>query len=892
MLLHPDLPGAREKLGEMAGWVEKARAEGWYEPDDTSTPCCRTSTATRLGRSRSGTRPPIRSGCMFDRYVGEQRGLRVLELGAAKAWAAPHWRASRAASTWRRTSWSTGTSASAAVPSTATSAGCRPTASACRSSTARSTSPTAARRSITRSISARWCARWRACTKPGGLVAALERGHAGAAAERRQPGPGRREGARHQRARASGARRTSSRSGAPAASSGGSSARTAGRPCRTAACSPRCPRSGRRSGRSSISPRRGTGASRSTSSSAGSVRAPTPSGDRRAPTGTARYIDPRPRHGHRPPRDPALPVLPFAASERPGDADLLRLRPHLRRGRRHAVDAAPRASGRRGEARRVGRLAREGARRRLVRARRHARRRAAVSRPRIPGWTTSPGSPPATRSRCCSTATSATQRGLRVLEVGAAKAWAAPFWRERDCEYVATDILVDPKIGLGRGAFYGDFAACRPTPSTSLPRRAVRRVVLPGHAPPRARPAADACRDGARDQAGRRRGRPERGHRGASSASRENPDQASEKALGINEHVHTVWAYTAAFRSARPRRPPHRARRGLATGPCGGLLSKIPKVGITLGTFVHLSAATYAQRLDLRPKRRVTLTDRRACAEAEPRARPSPRPSGSSRSSRGSASRSRSSTSISIEASLAARRRGSSRTSSSGRSSRARSRAPATPRAAATRLVRVALLVPDRAGLVDPLDLGRLHGVKYVNAVVMCLTAVPTYLLSRMLVTRRAAVVVALLSIAIPAMGYASSIVPESLAYLWFCGRAWLAVRAARRADGCGPCSWRSSSRRRASGAVGVRRAAGDARARSAPSSGCSARWSADRAASPLAAGAVGRSSSWLRRASSSTCARRAAGPVWSFGQYFNHHTFDREASRPARSRSGSASCR
>src|SRR3954453_419362 len=47
--------------------------------------------------------------------------------------------------------------------------------------------------------------------------------------------------------------------------------------------------------------------------------------------------------------------------------------------------------------------------------------------------------------------------GLRVLDVGAAKAWAARFWLERDCEFVATDILVDDKIGLGRGAFYGAF---------------------------------------------------------------------------------------------------------------------------------------------------------------------------------------------------------------------------------------------------------------------------------------------------------------------------------------------------------------------------------------------------------------------------------------------------
>ncbi|MGH2934143.1 MAG: class I SAM-dependent methyltransferase, partial [Gaiellaceae bacterium] len=36
-------------------------------------------------------------------------------------------------------------------------------------------------------------------------------------------------------------------------------------------------------------------------------------------------------------------------------------------------------------------------------------------------------------------------------------AWAARYWLERDCQYVATDILVDEKIGLGRGAFYGEF---------------------------------------------------------------------------------------------------------------------------------------------------------------------------------------------------------------------------------------------------------------------------------------------------------------------------------------------------------------------------------------------------------------------------------------------------
>jgi hypothetical protein len=67
--------------------------------------------------------------------------------------------------------------------------------------------------------------------------------------------------------------------------------------------------------------------------------------------------------------------------------------------------------------------------------------------------------------------------------------------------------------------------------------------------------------------------------------------------------------------------------------------------------------------------------------------------------------------------------------------------------------------------------------VKSINAVVMCLTAVPAYLLARMLVSRSWAIAVALLSIAIPAMGYATSIVPESLAYLWFTSAALFAVR-------------------------------------------------------------------------------------------------------------------
>jgi Dolichyl-phosphate-mannose-protein mannosyltransferase len=70
--------------------------------------------------------------------------------------------------------------------------------------------------------------------------------------------------------------------------------------------------------------------------------------------------------------------------------------------------------------------------------------------------------------------------------------------------------------------------------------------------------------------------------------------------------------------------------------------------------------------------------------------------------------------------------------------------------------------------------------IKYANAVVMSLTAVPTYLLARMLVSRRGAVIAALGSIAVPGMAYATSIVPDVLAYPYYALCSWLAVRALR----------------------------------------------------------------------------------------------------------------
>jgi uncharacterized protein YbaR (Trm112 family)/SAM-dependent methyltransferase len=185
------------------------------------------------------------------------------------------------------------------------------------------------------------------------------------------------------------------------------------------------------------------------------------------------------------------------------------------------------------------------------------------------------------------------RRGLRVLEVGAAKAWAAPYWREQGCEYVATDILVDEKIGLGRGAFYGEFgrvqadgehlpfadasfdvAYCVATlhHALDLPAmvRELARVTKPGG-------VVAALNEGTRGLL----------------RSKHNPAQASEKALGINEHVHTVAEYLAAF--LRAGLVPRRIQRadGWPPVPYGGWLAKLPKVGTSLGTIVHLSAASY-----------------------------------------------------------------------------------------------------------------------------------------------------------------------------------------------------------------------------------------------------------------------------------------------------------
>src|SRR5690242_3602842 len=81
LMLHPDLPGAREKLAEAEGWLEKARAEGWYAADDTVD-----AVLPFVNRDLGWDNPLwLANGHSFqvllDRYIQEGRGLRVLEVG-------------------------------------------------------------------------------------------------------------------------------------------------------------------------------------------------------------------------------------------------------------------------------------------------------------------------------------------------------------------------------------------------------------------------------------------------------------------------------------------------------------------------------------------------------------------------------------------------------------------------------------------------------------------------------------------------------------------------------------------------------------------------------------------------------------------------------------------
>src|SRR4051812_7438777 len=173
--------------------------------------------------------------------------------------------------------------------------------------------------------------------------------------------------------------------------------------------------------------------------------------------------------------------------------------------------------------------------------------------------------------------------GMRVLEVGAAKCWGAQHLVPMGCAYTGVDILDDEVIGLGRGAFYEqrvgpfervqadgehlpfrsetfDLTYCVATLHHALDLsamvREMARVTKRGG-------IVCALNEGTR----------------APGKSGDNANQSEERSLGINEHVHTLWAYLWSFgRSGLVVRRVEQAEgyAELANRNIGGKLLRLP----------------------------------------------------------------------------------------------------------------------------------------------------------------------------------------------------------------------------------------------------------------------------------------------------------------------------
>jgi SAM-dependent methyltransferase len=191
--------------------------------------------------------------------------------------------------------------------------------------------------------------------------------------------------------------------------------------------------------------------------------------------------------------------------------------------------------------------------------------------------------------------------GMRVLEVGAAKGWAAQHLVPRGVHYVATDILADPNIGVGRGAFFeervGPFGRVQADgehlPFADGAFDLVYCVAALHHALDLRRMVSElarvTCRGGvvAALNEGTR----------ALGASGEVDDQAEEKGFGINEHVHTLYAYLWAFTCAGllVRRVEHaEGDADLAGRRIGGRLRRLPLVGRPAATWFAQTCYGYS----------------------------------------------------------------------------------------------------------------------------------------------------------------------------------------------------------------------------------------------------------------------------------------------------------
>ncbi len=188
--------------------------------------------------------------------------------------------------------------------------------------------------------------------------------------------------------------------------------------------------------------------------------------------------------------------------------------------------------------------------------------------------------------------------GERVLEIGAAKSWASQHLLPLGCEYVACDLVVDPLIGLGRGRFFEqrvgpylrvqadgerlpfadgtfDVAFCVATLHHALDLRAMvgelARVTRRGG-------IVAGLNEGTR----------------APYRSGANPEQEHEKELGINEHVHTMWAYLGAF--ARSGLRPLRVEYAQGPGELSerNIAGKLLRLGRTPATLWALNAYPYS----------------------------------------------------------------------------------------------------------------------------------------------------------------------------------------------------------------------------------------------------------------------------------------------------------
>jgi SAM-dependent methyltransferase len=191
--------------------------------------------------------------------------------------------------------------------------------------------------------------------------------------------------------------------------------------------------------------------------------------------------------------------------------------------------------------------------------------------------------------------------GMRVLEVGAAKCWGAQHLVPLGCEYVGTDILADPLIGLGRGAFYErrvgpfqrvqadgehlpfgsgtfDLTYCVATLHHALDLggmvRELARVTRRGG-------LVCALNEGTR----------------ALRRSGDVPDQQHERAFGINEHVHSLYAYLWAFARAGllvRRVEQAEGYEDLERRRIAGRLLRLPVVGRSASTFFSQTCHGYS----------------------------------------------------------------------------------------------------------------------------------------------------------------------------------------------------------------------------------------------------------------------------------------------------------